>query len=138
MRPPPLVGIGGLNVPPAIPVSIAYRFPSLSKDKAFPRVAITPAAAAAGEPAPILIAPRIFPSVLNAMIFGSSTLGSLTSVPSASANGAQASIRKTVPLGNFLVATGLTAMPNGPVSPVMSFSLTIFNVPSGCTASLLI
>jgi hypothetical protein len=27
----------------------------LSKDKEFPRVAITPAAAAAGEPAPILI-----------------------------------------------------------------------------------
>src|ERR1700745_2453820 len=34
--PPPLVGIGGLNVSPAIPVSVAYRFPSLSKDKAFP------------------------------------------------------------------------------------------------------
>jgi site-specific recombinase XerD len=33
------------------------------------------------------------------MIFGSSTLGSLTSVPSASASGAHASIRKTVPWG---------------------------------------
>jgi hypothetical protein len=42
-----------------------------------------------------------------------------------------------VPLGKVFVDKGLMAMPVGPVSPVISFSLSIFNEPSGCTASLL-
>src|SRR5262245_46162604 len=86
---------------------------------------MTPAAAAAADPAPIFMAPSTLPSISKPMIFGSRTLGSLTSVPSASASGAHASITKIVPAGNFLVGTGMTAMPRGPVSPVTSFSLSI-------------
>ena len=52
---------------------------------------------------------------------GCMALGSLTSVPSASASGAVACARKIVPCGNFCVATVLTAIPNGPIKPLINF-----------------
>ncbi len=57
--------------------------------------------------------------------------------PSASASGAVAVARNSVPFGNFFVAMVLTAKPSGPVRPSISFSFTTFSVPSGCTSSLL-
>ena len=63
--------------------------------------------------------------------------GSPICVPLASASGAPAAHANMLLLGNLPVATLLTAMPTGAVIPVTSLSLTIFKVPSACTASLL-
>jgi hypothetical protein len=90
-------------VPPAIPVSVAYRFPSLSKDKVFPRGGDHASRGCRWRAGTHLDRSEDLSVRIECDYLWSSTLGSLISVPSASANGAHASIRKTVPLGNFLV-----------------------------------